>query len=265
MTTEWKPKPYRNFEEDIKISNDDTLVAPSQIVRIYCKHVGGYLSVTERNFKDIRTSKMLRTTGGSSLNLLNDIPMEFDYIDAIKELEHSVKVEISATPSMYTLWEIQKLESFNSDLPKYWQPVRIKNVSTQNYLSVSKKNKSKLILHEGGISQDTIFYVSTENSAAKDGSFSTEDLIKIKTNFGQYIQLLRIGNKFNSSKNWNIITDEENHETEKFNPVISNEIDTNFEFVCSKKTESWSLTFEFIKPDKEIDLIARKISSSIPS
>lgn len=251
--TEWKPKLYVSDKKDSSLFSKSSVVSSGVVLSIFNSHVNGYLSASPKDIQSISRQCKMYTRGGNS-NTLHDIPMDYNILDNEGCLRHEVYVETRSKTSFYTLWEIQRIQIFDSDPIVYYKDshnhtstVRIKNVATQQYLCVDIDKSSKLSLTTCGHYDRCIFYFESKSGVTDNTVVSTEDLLKIRTYKGKYI--------FPQKK------EKDKGKDNKQSFVSSyRDNDNEYEFRVSDKIDNNSSTFELISRPKEITKIANQLS-----
>ena len=254
LKTEWKPFLYLPHSAQATIYTNPNTVRPGEVVQIHNKAIGGgYLSISRLSLTEVAFRKKIITTGGNAATLLNQIPMEFTYLASTAWMESEVRV--SSEPSFYTMWEVQKVRSFDPDPPYYLYhnniseaAVRLKNIATQYYLATDPHDSSKLVLTYDGLNGENIFYFTLKTFTDASGILSKGDSVKIRNYKGKFIQ----PTKHSDSRSIELRTSD----------IQKQEgVDLEFRFGCSSKSDPSQTTFEITESTKEVLTVANKLSS----
>jgi hypothetical protein len=280
LKTEWHPQLFLSHSEQNNLSLNSNIVKASDVIQIYNgSNEGGYLSSPKIPLSQISKTVSLITTGGQARVQLYEIPMEYTYLKY--DLTVTIPVVSSREASFYTLWEVQKLQAFDSKPPQYLRnkqtpacAVRLKNLATQYYLCADPHDSSRLILTQDGMSKLNIFYFSSKSLSADNDSLRKGDTVKIRNFEGRLIQPIKIHSETNqdsyeglgdgSPQNSKInIYPQDKLPTVKRSAsgIIEKKEKIEFTFGCSNRSDPNLTTFEVQESNPQTVAIANKLSS----
>ena len=261
--TEWKPRLYSSDQRDTSLFAKTTVVTPGAVLSVFNRHIGGYLSASSENLSYISTQRDMITTGGQSLQLLRPIPMAFTYMHSLSTVRSHIIVEISPTPSFYSLWEIQRVQLFEYDPVLYYKEtdiaasaVRLKNIATQEYLCTDFQDDTLLTLNVSGHLDQCIFFFESKSGITDSTVVSTEDLLRIRNYRGKCISALKtVAASNNKQRQF------DKQDSQKQSWLAPAENTNHFQFCLSDKVDSNSSTFELMSKPREVVRIANQLSS----
>lgn len=198
LKTEWRPQLFMSHKQYASLYGTGSTVRPNEIIHIFNTSMqGGYLSASKASLSSMSYPAQLVTTGGNSRQLLHEVPMQYTCIR--DEITVSSQIISSGVVDFYTLWEVQKVSSFDSRPIEYFKhkntetnEVRLKNIATQCYLAVDPFNASRLILTKDGLSRENIFHFSSRSMISETGLMRKGDLVKIRNCHGRFIQPVKV-------------------------------------------------------------------------
>jgi hypothetical protein len=261
--TEWKPKLFETDKHDQGFFRKSALICPGEVVSLFNKHISGYLSVSPKDFSSIASERNMLTVKGQAESLLLPIPIPFRYLEGAFMMKHNVCIEMGHAPSFYTMWEIQKVRTLDSDPITYFKEnnlnesaVRIKNVATQFYLkSVSiSKDEDGLELTNHGLQDDCIFYFTSKTALSENDFASSEDAIKIRNHHGRSIFPVRVRSQGKIEKG-------HPHKSTKDNLKFfdAGESGQHYEFRISERVDPNPGIFELVRKDPSVVKIGHQL------
>ena len=157
-----------------------------------------------------------------------------DYLDVNKLPGHQIYLQKQIKTSFYSLWEIQSTNPFEGGFITYQASFRLKNVSTGQYLLQDTISRENLSLTNDGNTEECFFTFRQKKIETCDNRLEYEDLIKIQTVKGEFLQSI-----------------DENLKERKI--------------ICGPKIADTSkLTFYLSQTDKNTSQIANRIASVFP-
>jgi hypothetical protein len=276
LKTEWRPQLFTSHKQYSTLYSTGNTLQPCEVVQIFnTSMIGGYLAASQISLADMIYKAKVITTGGNSRQLLNETPMEYTGIK--DSLTVSSDVVISQNSNFYTLWEVQKVDTFNSNPIEYMSndnidnsAVRLKNVATQCYLSVDPQERSKLILTKDGLNSENIFSFSTRALTLEGGVLRKGDLLKIRDYSGMFIQPIKSKKPrveiTNSQMQYNELVKNSSESPQNRDQVLGissvhEEARRDLSFGCSNRNDPNETTFEIIGGSNSLIMTANLLSS----
>lgn len=206
--------------------------------------------------------KNLITTGGDSESKMYPIGLPYCVYNKSLGYSYSLKMEIIEEPSLYGFWEVQNLDSFCSDIIRYDQRVRIKNIATQLYLSIDPEQPDKLVLSQDIKSKFCEFVFRTKIPVSKEGYLSCQDLIRMEDCNGRYVEIEKSVDYKEILRPWEFSGEGASLENQK---EIQKTEDEAFLLKASSKHDRAEVNFELIKCEKSNIEVSNKLSSLFPN
>ncbi|EGR33284.1 hypothetical protein IMG5_057070 [Ichthyophthirius multifiliis] len=187
---------YMDYKTNIeRESSKGKILQVGEIVHLYNKSLSGFLAI-KNNFdmKKILSERVNIFSYNNNKFYMNQDYLDFNYTkhqlrnlfelcvhkendSAYTQEEQSKIMQENQDFNIYILWEIQKIESFSSTLPKYKEKFRIKNVCTGLYL-VLQNNKLELT-YDGGL-KECEFYLHPNRYFELNSNIVYNNTIKIQ-------------------------------------------------------------------------------------
>jgi hypothetical protein len=105
------------------------------------------------------------------------------------DISHQVKCEYTNKTTLYSIWEIQKSETFQGYDCKYTDFFRIKNISTGLFLAVDKSNNGKISLSKSGHEDECFFKFIPRENVSQEQPINYKNVLKIQSMDKKFLKI----------------------------------------------------------------------------